>query len=125
MIKKNEEFIVEIIDNGFEGEGIAKIEGMAIFIPNAKKGEKVKIKILKVTSKLAYGKILEILEKSEHRKESDCQTFSRCGGCNLRHINFDYTLKIKKESVETTLKKALGRKINISEVLKMDNQFNY
>ena len=125
MIKKNEEYIVEIIDNGFEGEGIAKIEGMAIFIPNAIKGEKVKIKILKVTSKLAYGKILEILEKSEHRKETDCQTFSRCGGCNLRHTNYDYTLKIKKESVETTLKKALGRQIKISEVLKMDNPYNY
>ena len=34
-------------------------------------------------------------------------------------------MKIKKESVETTLKKALGRKINISEVLKMDNPYNY
>ena len=64
MIKKNEEYIVEIIDNGFEGEGIAKIDGMAVFIPDAIKGEKIKIKILKVTSKLAYGKILEILEKS-------------------------------------------------------------
>lgn len=125
MIKKNEEYIVEIIDNGFEGEGIAKIDGMAVFIPDAIKGEKIKIKILKVTSKLAYGKILEILEKSEHRKETDCQTFSRCGGCNLRHINYDYTLKIKKESVETTLKKALGREIKISEVLKMDNPYNY
>ena len=46
MIKKNEEYIVEIIDNGFEGEGIAKIDGMAVFIPDAIKGEKIKIKIL-------------------------------------------------------------------------------
>ena len=35
----------EIIDNGFQGEGIAKIDGLAIFIPNAIIGEKVKIKI--------------------------------------------------------------------------------
>ena len=46
MLKKNEEYIVEIIDNGFQGEGIAKIDNVAIFIPNAIKGEKVKIKIL-------------------------------------------------------------------------------
>ena len=44
MIKKNEEYIVDIIDNGFQGEGIAKIDGMTVFIDNAIKGEKVKIK---------------------------------------------------------------------------------
>ena len=104
MIAKNEEYVVEIIDNGFQGEGIAKIDGMAVFIPKCLKGEKVRIKILKVTTSLAYGKVLEILEKSEYRNESDCNTFTRCGGCNLRHINYDYTLEIKKNSVESTLK---------------------
>ncbi|MBR3613700.1 MAG: 23S rRNA (uracil(1939)-C(5))-methyltransferase RlmD [Clostridia bacterium] len=126
MLKKNEEHIVEIIDNGFQGEGIAKNDGMAIFIPNAIKGEKIRIKILKVTSKIAYGKIIEILEKSENRVEDiDCETFSRCGGCVLRHIDYDTTLEMKKVAVETTLRKALGKDIKISEILKMDEPYNY
>ena len=126
MLKKNEEYIVQIIDNGFQGEGIAKIDGMAIFVPGGIKDEKVKIKILKVTSKIAYGKILEILERSENRvDELDCKTFSRCGGCILRHVNYDKTLEMKKIAVETTLKKALGREIKINEVLKMDKPYNY
>ena len=126
MLKKNEDYIVEIIDNGFQGEGIAKIDGMAIFIPNSIKGEKVKIKILKVTSKIAYGKILEILDKSENRiDEIDCQTYSRCGGCALRHVKYEKTLEMKKTAVETTLKKALGREIIVSEVLGMENPYNY
>ena len=41
MLKKNEEYIVNIIDNGYQGEGIAKIDGMTIFIDNAIKGEKI------------------------------------------------------------------------------------
>ena len=126
MLKKNEEYIVEIIDNGFQGEGIAKVDGMAIFIPSAIKGEKVKIKILKVTSKVAYGKIIEILEKSDSRMDNiDCQTYSRCGGCVLRHVDYDATLKMKKEAVETTIRKTLGREIKVSEVLKMDEPYNY
>ncbi len=125
MILKNEEYIVDIIDNGFQGEGIAKIDGMAVFIPSAIKGEKIKVKILKVTTSLAYGKIIEIIEKSEHREESDCNTFSRCGGCNLRHINYDYTLDMKKNAVESTLRKALGREIKVENVLKMDEPYNY
>jgi len=124
-INKNEEYIVEIIDNGFQGEGIAKIDGQVIFVPNAIKGEKIKIKILKVTSKICYAKIIEILEKSAHRTSDKCDTYLKCGGCNLRHIDYDYTMKIKKESVENTLKKALGRNIQVDEVLKMDQPYFY
>ena len=49
-VEKNKEYVVEIIDNGFEGEGISKIDGYTIFIPNAIKGERCKILILKVTT---------------------------------------------------------------------------
>ena len=71
IVGKNKEYIVEISDNGFEGEGIAKINDFTIFIPGAIKGEKVKILIVKVLSSYAFGKILEILEKSENRIETD------------------------------------------------------
>lgn len=124
-MKKNEEYVVDIIDNGFQGEGIAKLEGITVFIPNLIKGEKAKIKILKVASKLAYGKVIEVIKKSEFRKEIDCITFPRCGGCNLRHMDYDYTIEVKKTSVRNTLRKALGREIKIDEIIKMDNPLYY
>ena len=49
-IQKNQEYVVDIIDNGFDGEGIAKIDNFTIFIPGAIKGEKIKILIVKVLS---------------------------------------------------------------------------
>lgn len=58
-IQKNKEYIVDIIDNGFEGEGIAKIDNFTIFIDGAIKGEKCKILIVKITSSHAFGKLLE------------------------------------------------------------------
>ena len=58
-VKKNCEYIVNIIDNGFEGEGIAKIDGFTVFIPNAIKGEQIKVLIIKVNTSYAFGKILE------------------------------------------------------------------
>lgn len=125
MLKKNEEYIVDIIDNGFQGEGIAKIDGVPIFIANGIKGEKLNIKIVKVLSSHAFGKIIEIIEKSEHRKEEDCNTAKLCGGCSLRHIDYDFTMKMKKASVENTMQKALGRSIEVSEVIKMEEPFNY
>ena len=124
-IKKNEEFIVEIIDNGFNGEGIAKIDNFTVFIPNAIKGEKIKILITKVLSSYAYGKVLEIINKSEYRKEEDCPTYKRCGGCNLRHIRYDATLKIKQNAVQSLVNKSLKSKVKVEEILGMDNPYNY
>ena len=124
-IKKNQEYIVDIIDNGFEGEGIAKIDGFTIFIPNAIKGERVKILIVKVLTSHAFGKILEILEKSQYRTESDCSTYKRCGGCNLRHIKYEQTLKMKQNAVQNLVNKTLKTKIQVQETLGMENPYYY
>ncbi len=124
-VKKNEEYIVDIIDNGFEGEGIAKINNFTIFIPNSIKGEKVKILIVKVLSSHAFGKVIEFIQKSENRIESDCKTYKRCGGCNLRHIQYAETLNMKRNAVQSLVNKTLQTKIKVEETLGMENPYHY
>ena len=106
-VEKNKEYIVEIIDNGFEGEGIAKINNFTIFVNGATKGEKVKILIVKVLTSHAFGKLLEIIEKSDERQKVDCTTYKRCGGCNMRHIKYEDTLKMKQNAVQSLVNKTL------------------
>ena len=125
MIEKNREYIVDIIDNGFEGEGIAKIEGFTIFIPNAIKGEKVKILIVKVLKSHAFGKILDIIDKSDKRIECDCKTYKRCGGCNMRHIEYEETLIIKRNSVQALVNKTLKNKVKVKNTIGMENPLHY
>lgn len=124
-VEKNKEYIVEIIDNGFEGEGIAKIENFTIFIPNSIKGEKVRILILKVLSSHAFGKIIEIINPSPYRIKSDCSTYKRCGGCNLRHIKYEETLKMKQNAVQSLVNKTLQNKIKVQYTVGMENPFHY
>ena len=124
-MQKNEEFIVDIIDNGYQGEGIAKIDNFAIFIPGTLKGEKVKIVIVKVLKSHAFGKVIEILKKSDYRVEVDCKTYKRCGGCNLRHIRYNETLLIKRNIVQNLVNKNLSSKPKVQETLGMDNPFHY
>ena len=76
-----------------------------MFIPNAIKGEKVEIKILKVLSSYAFAKIERFLEVSENRRDEDCETYSKCGGCVMRHIDYNATLDMKRNSVISTLNK--------------------
>ena len=124
-IQKNQEYIVDIIDNGFEGEGIAKIDNFTIFIPGTIKGEKVKIIIVKVLSSHGFGKIVEIIEKSQARQDVDCNTYKRCGGCNLRHVKYEETLKMKQNAVQSLVNKTLKNKLQVKETVGMENPLHY
>lgn len=104
-MKKNEEYIAKAIDNGFEGEGIFKIDNMAVFAPGIIKGEEVKLKILKVNKKFAFAKPMEIIKESKYREKTICDVYGKCGGCNLMHVNYNYQMQIKKQRVETCLRK--------------------
>lgn len=100
MLEKNEEYVLDIISQGYEGEGVAKIDdNYPIFVEGALAGEKVKVKIVKVKKKFAYGKIVEILEKSPNRVEKKC-THKISGGCNLQHYSYDAQLDFKFNRVK-------------------------
>ena len=124
-IQKNQEYIVDIIDNGFEGEGIAKIDNFTIFIPGTIKGEKVRVLIVKVLSSHGFGKIVEIIEKSQARQDVDCNTYKRCGGCNLRHVKYEETLKMKQNAVQSLVNKTLKNKLQVKETVGMENPLHY
>ncbi len=125
MIQKNEEFEVEILDMGFEGEGIAKIDGYTVFIKGALIGEKVKIKILKANKDYGFAKLLEVIEPSEIREESRCEVFSRCGGCNLQHMDYNAQMQLKTNLVKNTLKKSLGYEPLVEHTIGMVWPYNY
>ena len=125
-VEKNGKYIVEIIDYGANGEGIAKINGYTIFVIGALKGEKCKIHVMKILSSHAFAKVTEIIEASPERTDSDCETYPRCGGCSLRHINYNETLRIKKENVKNLIKKSIpGEETKVEDTIGMEEPRYY
>lgn len=124
-MQKNDEYVVDIIDYGMNGEGIAKVDNFTIFVMRALKGEKCKIHITKVFKNFAYARVIEIIEKSSDRQKEDCLCAKQCGGCDLRHIKYEETLKIKKEKVQNLVNKYLTNKIVVEDTIGMDNPFYY
>lgn len=127
MVEKNKEYILDIIAEGYQGEGIAKVDGYPIFIKGAIKGEKAKIKIIKVNKNYAYGRLQEIIEASEDRVKPTCSYYKRCGGCSLQHMNYNKQLDFKWNRV----KDCIGRIAGLDEELVEypigmgDNQYRY
>lgn len=108
MVEKNNEYILDIISIGYEGEGIAKIDGYPIFIEGAILGERVKALIVKVKKNYAYGKLLEVIESSDERVEPKCKVYKRCGGCTVQHMNYKKQLDYKFERVKDCISKIGG-----------------
>ncbi|MGL4876028.1 MAG: TRAM domain-containing protein, partial [Clostridium sp.] len=88
MVDKNKEYTLDIISQGYEGEGIAKIEGYPIFVEGALRGERARIRIVKNKKNYAYGKLVDIEEKAEGRVEPKCEYYKRCGGCKIQHMDY-------------------------------------
>ena len=72
MLIKNQIYEAVISDYTSEGQGVAKIDGCAVFIPNAIFGEICRVRIEKAAKTWASGKIVELVQKSPHRVNRAC-----------------------------------------------------
>lgn len=126
MVEKDKEYIFNIEALGYEGEGIAKIEGYPVFIPGALIGEKVKVIITKVKKNFAYGNLLEILEESDKRRIPDCRSYNVCGGCTAQHLSYEEQLDFKFSRVKDCIRKIGGLDDSIVKYpIGMENVYRY
>ena len=87
-IKKNQTVDIEITGMTAEGNGVGRAEGIAVFVPSAAVGDKIKCKIVKVCKNYCFGIIEKIISPSPDRTDDiGCDVYSKCGGCIFRHIN--------------------------------------
>ncbi len=107
-MRKNEEYILDIIDVTADGSGVGKVDGMAVFVPLTAVGDRAKIRILKPKKTYAYGKLLELVKPSKSRIDNDCPYFNRCGGCVYRHINYEAEKALKENKVYENIKRIGG-----------------
>lgn len=84
----------------FGGNCIAKIDGKTVFIPYAIPNEKLEVEITKDFKDYSQAKIVNILKPSPYRVESFCPLYTKCGGCNMQHISYDYQLELKKSILQ-------------------------
>ena len=125
MLIKNEIYEAEITDYTAEGQGVAKIEGCAVFIPNAIAGEKCRVRIEKVGKTWAAGKIVELLEKSPHRVNRECPVAKLCGGCDFWHMDYEEESRLKAERVRSCLNRIGGENLEEVPILAAPTCYGY
>jgi len=57
-VEEGKEYEMDIKETSRRGEGIARIEGFVVFVPNTKPGDHVKVKITRVANRFATGEVI-------------------------------------------------------------------
>ena len=117
MLTKNQIYEALVTDYTAEGQGVARVDGCAVFLPNAIAGETYRIRIEKVGKTWASGKIVEILEKSPHRVQRECPISSGCGGCDFWHMDYAEETRLKAKRVLDALNRIGGEKLTEMPIL--------
>jgi len=104
-VAKNDEVILEIIGMTHDGEGVGRVEGYTLFVQGALPGEKVRAKVLKTKKQYGYAKLLELVERSQHRIAPPCPIYDQCGGCQLQHMDYTAQLEWKRQLVIDNLER--------------------
>lgn len=118
MIKAGEKAVINIDAIATGGDGVGRLDGIAVFVPHTCRGDRVEIELSKVKSGCAYGNITKIIEPSPYRRADFCASLGACGGCDLAHMEYAEQLFVKRQIVVDTLSRIGGfTDITVNETL--------
>jgi len=126
QLKKNDSIELEITGYIAEGSGVGRYENIAVFVPLAAVGDRLRVKILKTAKTYAFGKLEQILSPSPDRVRQDCSQFAKCGGCVYRHIDYAAELRAKEQRVRDAVERIGGfRDLPIRSIVGSANPDHY
>lgn len=125
LLNKND--VVElVIDNlGINGEGIAHVDGLTVFVKGALVGERVRAKVILAKPTFVVCRLEQILTVSPHRVAPICPVYGKCGGCALQHLSYPEQLAYKQKMVRETLKKVGEMEVEVLPTVPSDTPIGY
>ncbi|MDE7170876.1 MAG: 23S rRNA (uracil(1939)-C(5))-methyltransferase RlmD [Oscillospiraceae bacterium] len=125
MLKEGQVYPAVIEGYASGGEGVARVEGMAVFVKGAIRGERVEVFIEHIGHNAAWGHIEKLRSPSPARIEPDCPYYRACGGCQFRHMAYEEELEAKRRRVEDALRRIGGADVAVSVIHGAENTRRY
>jgi 23S rRNA (uracil1939-C5)-methyltransferase len=94
---------VEVVDLSHEGQGIARLDGRAVFVDGVLPGEVIDVQLLRQRKGIQEARLLKLVQASPDRVQARCQHYELCGGCIEQHLEPTRQLAIKQTQLLETL----------------------
>ena len=108
-----------------DGSGVARIDGMVVFVKGVIRGEEADIYIEYIGHNAAWGHVVNLCIPSPLRLESDCPYYGTCGGCQFRHMTYEEELEAKRTRVEDALTRVGGTDLAVDVIHGAETTLRY
>lgn len=103
--ESQKKYRLTITDMNENGDGFARIDRMAVFVPGLVPGDTADVTLTESRKNYAVGRCDALLTPSEHRIEPECPVFGTCGGCTLGHVTLEFENTVKQNCVKSALRR--------------------
>jgi 23S rRNA (uracil1939-C5)-methyltransferase len=94
---------VRITDIGAEGNAVARVNNLVVFVPMLIPGDVVDLRVIRKRRKYLEGVVIKFHEYSPERIAPVCSYFGVCGGCKWQHLPYERQLFYKEKQVRDNL----------------------
>lgn len=116
MMEEGKVYHAFIEGYGSDGTGIARIDGMVVFVKHGIRDELVDVFVEHVGHHAAWGRVVKVIQPCPGRRQPDCPHYAVCGGCQFRHMNYAEELEAKRIRVEDALRRIGGAEIRVPKI---------
>lgn len=108
------------------GDGVGRLDGLAVFVPRTAPGELVEV-TLRHQGRLARGRLTAVLESSPERVRPRCGHYDgdRCGGCQLQHLSLEAQLAAKQRIVRDAFARIARRVVELPPIVAGPSAWEY
>jgi len=99
----NKQYELYIESQNTNGDGVSHLDGYALFISGAVKGDMVLATVTKTNKTYGFARLDKIITPSPDRVVPQCEAFFKCGGCSLMNINPKAQAEFKRDIVKNAL----------------------
>ena len=124
-IRKNTVHALDITGYTAEGMGVGRLEGRVVFVPAVVRGERWMVRLEKVDRRVVWGRGTQLLRPSPERIAPDCPLYSRCGGCQFRHMTYAEELRAKRQRIADALERVGHVTVDLPPVLGAEEPDRY
>lgn len=125
MLKKNEIYRARVTGFTSDGLGVCRVDGCAVFVPNAAPDEEYDLRIVHVGKNAAHGRIVNIITRSPERVNRACAYAKVCGGCDFWHLTYEAETEIKRQRVLDALNRLGGQNLQTLEITAAKTYLSY
>ena len=125
-VKKGQIVEVDITDLAFGGKGLARVDGMVVFVDGTVPGDRVAARVVKKRKQYAEARVVSLDRSSEDRVPAPCPYSGHCGGCKWQFLRYERQLVYKRRHVAEALAHIGGLpEANVHPTLAADPIFGY